>query len=79
MLEGGSDEHPGLSNKRLLATHELSYGVLRWADLEHVTVHSELLLRKRGQDLVKKLGYEIETRARCRMLRSSEGRVQAVV
>ena len=31
-----------------------------------------------GQDLVEKLGYEIETRARHSVLRSSEGRAQAV-
>ncbi len=39
---------------------------------------SEPLLRECVQDIVEKLGYEIETRARHSVLRSSEGRAQAV-
>jgi len=77
-LEGGSDEHPGLRNKGLLATHELLYGVPRRADWEEATTRSKALLTERGQDLVEKLGYEIETRARHSVLRSAGGRAQAV-
>ena len=77
-LEGGSDEHPGLRNKGLLATHELLHGVPRRADWEDAKARSEPLLRERGQDLVEKLGYEIETRARHSVLRSAAGRAQAV-
>jgi hypothetical protein len=77
-LEGGSDEHPGLRNKGLLATHELLHGVPKRADWDNATAHSEPLLRERGQDLIEKLGYEIEARARHSVLRSTEGRAQAV-
>ena len=77
-LEGDSDEHPGLRNKGLLATHELLRGVPERADWADATVRSEPLLRERGQNLVQKLGYEIEARARHSVLRSSEGRAQAV-
>ena len=77
-LEGDSDKHPGLRNKGLLATHELLHGVPKRADWEDATARSEPLLRERGQDLVEKLGYEIEARAGHNVLRSSEGRAQAV-
>jgi len=59
-LEGGSEEQPGLRNRRLLATHELLNGVPQRQDWEDATVRSAPLLRERGQELVEKLGYEIE-------------------
>ena len=77
-LEGGSDEHPGLRNKGLLATHELLHGVPRREDWSDAVARSEPLLAERGQRLVEKLGYEIEPRARHSVLRSSGGRAQAV-
>ena len=77
-LEGDPDEHPGLRNKGLLATHELLYGVPRRTDWDEAAARSKPLLSERGQDLVEKLGYEIETRARHSVLRSTAGRAQAV-
>lgn len=77
-LEGDADEHPGLRNKGLLATHELLYGVPRRSDWNDATARSGPLLRERGQDLVRGLGYEVEARGHHSVLRSSEGRAQAV-
>jgi hypothetical protein len=77
-LEGEPDEHPGLRNKGLFATHELLYGVPKRDDWEAATTRSTPLLGRRGQDLVRGLGYEIDQRARHSVLRSSEDRAQAV-
>ncbi len=77
-LEGGSEEQPGLRNRGLLATHELLNGVPQRQDWEDATARSAPLLRERGQELVEKLGYEIEPRTRYSVLRSREGRAQAV-
>ncbi len=51
--------------------HELLHGVHK--------AHFEPLLRECVQDIVEKLGYEIEVRAHHSVLRSSQGRAQAVV
>ena len=77
-LEGEPDEHPGLCNKGLLATHELQYGVPKRDDWDAATARSEPLLHRRGQDLVRGLGYEIDQKARHSVLRSPEERAQAV-
>lgn len=77
-LEGEPDEHPGLRNKGLLATHELLHGVPERSDWEGATARSEPLLRERGQTLVERLGYEVEARGHHNVLRSSKGRAQAV-
>jgi hypothetical protein len=77
-LEGEPDEHPGLRNKGLFATHELLYGVPKRDDWEAASTRSRPLLGRRGQDLVRGLGYEIDQRARHSVLRSSEDRAQAV-
>jgi len=77
-LEGEPDEHPGLRNKGLLATHELLHGVPQRPDWNDAMARSELLLSRRGQDLVRGWGYEIEQKAHHSVLRSSEGRAQAV-
>jgi hypothetical protein len=77
-LEADPDENPGLRNKGLLATHELLYGVPKRTDWQAATERSRPLLRLRGQDLVRGLGYEIEPRGRHNVLRASEGRAQAV-
>ncbi len=77
-LEGEPDEHPGLRNKGLLATHELLYGVPQRPDWSDATGRSKPLLNRRGQDLVRGLGYEIDQKVRHSVLRSSEGRAQAV-
>lgn len=77
-LEGEPDEHPGLRNKGLFATHELLYGVPKRNDWDDATARSQPLLSRRGQDLVRGLGYEIDQRARHSVLRSSEDRAQAV-
>ena len=77
-LEGEPDEHPGLRNKGLFATHELLYGVPKRDDWDDATARSRPLLGRRGQDLVRGLGYEIDQRARHSVLRSSEDRAQAV-
>ena len=77
-LERDPDEHPGLRNKGLLATHELLHGVPDREDWDAATARSAPLLVERGQELVQKLGYEIEQRGRHSVLRSSEGRAQAV-
>ncbi len=77
-LEGEPDEHPGLRNKGLLATHELLYGVPKRDDWDDATARSRPLLGQRGQDLIRGLGYEIEQRARHSVLRSPDDRAQAV-
>lgn len=77
-LEGDADEHPGLRNKGLLATHELLHGVPQREDWDDATERSAPLLGERGQHLVESLGYEIEARGRHSVLRSSGGRAQAV-
>jgi len=77
-LEGEPDEHPGLRNKGLLATHELLYGVPQRPDWDAATARSAPLLKKRGQDLVRGLGYEIEKKVQHSALRSSEEKAQAV-
>ncbi|MBA2691492.1 MAG: hypothetical protein H0U65_03230, partial [Rubrobacter sp.] len=77
-MEDASDEHPGLRNKGLLATHELLYGVPKRDDWDEATRRAESLLPKRGRDLVEGLGYEVEERGRHNVLRSSEGRARAV-
>ena len=77
-LEEEPDEHPGLRNKGLLATHELLHGVPQRPDWNDATARSEPLLNRRGQDLVRGLGYEIDQKARHSVLRSSEERAQAV-
>jgi len=78
VLEGEPDEHPGLRNKGLFATHELLHGVPKRPDWEAASARSRPLLGRRGQDLVRGLGYEIDQRARHSVLRSSEDRAQAV-
>lgn len=77
-LEGEPDEHPGLRNKGLLATHELVYGVPKREDWDAATERSRPLLNQRGQDLVRGLGYEIDPKGSHSVLRSSEKRAQAV-
>lgn len=77
-LEDGTDDHPGLRNKGLLATHELLRGVPERPDWDAATARSRPLLGERGQDLVGKLGFEIEGRGNHDVLRSSSGRAQAV-
>ena len=77
-LEGDPGEQPGLRNRGLLATHELLRGVPKRSDWEDATARSRDLLRERGQDLVRGLGYEIEPRGQHSVLRASEGRAQAV-
>jgi len=77
-LEGEPEEHPGLRNKGLFATHELLYGVPKRDDWDAATARSWPLLGRSGQDLVRGLGYEIDQRARHSVLRSSEDRAQAV-
>jgi hypothetical protein len=77
-LEGESDEHPGLRNKGLIATHELLYGVPKRDDWEAATARSRPLLNRRGQDLVRDLGYEIDQKGNHSILRSSEEKAQAV-
>ncbi len=77
-LEGEPDEHPGLRNKGLLATHELLYGVPKREDWEAATERSRPLMNRRGQDLVRGLGYEIDAKGSHSVLRSSEERAQAV-
>lgn len=61
-----SDEHPGLRNKGLLATHELLHGVPKRDDWDEATRRAESLLPKRGRDLVEGLGFEVEERGRSR-------------
>ena len=77
-LEGEPEENPGLRNKGLLATHELLHGVPQRPDWNDATAQSAPLLNRRGQDLVRSLGYEIEQKVRLSVLRSPEGRAQAV-
>jgi hypothetical protein len=78
-LEGELDEHPGLRNKGLLATHELLYGVPKRDDWGTATARAEPLLNRRGQDLVRGLGYEIDQKSpQHSVLRSPEDRAQAV-
>ncbi|WP_143527321.1 Eco57I restriction-modification methylase domain-containing protein [Rubrobacter xylanophilus] len=77
-LEGEPDEHLGLRNKGLLATHELLHGVPQRPDWKDATDRSKPLLNRRGQDLVRELGYEIEQKAQHSVLRSSGGKAQAV-
>jgi hypothetical protein len=77
-LEGEPDEHPGLRNKGLFATHELLYGVPKRDDWDDATARSRPLLGRRGQDLVRGLGYEIDQRARHSVLRSADDKAQAV-
>ena len=77
-LEGDPDENPGLRNKGLLATHELLYGVPKRPDWEGATERSRPLLGLQGQDLVRDLGYEIETRGCYNVLQAYGGRAQAV-
>lgn len=77
-LEGEPDEHPGLRNKGLFATHELLHGVPKRGDWDDATARSRPLPRRRGQNLVRGLGYEIDQRARHSVLRSSEDRAQTV-
>ena len=55
------------------------HAVSRRAYWEDAAARSEPLLRVRVQDLVEKLGYEIEVRARYSVLHSSEGRALEVV
>ena len=62
-LEGEPNEHPGLRNKGLFATHELLYGVPKHDDWDAATARSRPLLGRRGQDLVRGLGYEIDQTA----------------
>ena len=58
-LEGDPSDQPGLRNKGLLATHELLRGVPERSDWEDATARSRDVLRERGQDLVRGLGYEL--------------------
>ena len=77
-LEGGPGEQPGLCSKGLLATYELLYGVPERSDWVEAPARSGPLLGLRGQDLVRGLGCEIEPRGRHSVLRTAEGRAQAV-
>ena len=77
-LEGEPDEHPGLRNKGLLATHELLHGVPRRSDWGSATARCGTLLNRRGEDLFQSMGYEIDRKAHHSVLRSSEQKAQAV-
>jgi hypothetical protein len=77
-LEGEPDEHPGLRNKGLLATHELLYGVPKRDDWDAATARSRPLLNRRGPDLIRGLGYEIDQKGNHSVLRSSEEKAQAI-
>lgn len=77
-LEDEPDEHPGLRNKGLLATHELLQGVPSRPDWDEATARSGPLLGLRGQELVRGLGYQIDQKTQHAVLRSSEDRAQAV-
>ncbi|MGQ0642225.1 MAG: Eco57I restriction-modification methylase domain-containing protein, partial [Gemmatimonadaceae bacterium] len=52
---------PGLRNSGLFAMHELQYGVPRRADWQAAREEAREMLALRGRDLVRKLGFAIES------------------
>jgi hypothetical protein len=56
-------ELPGLRNAGMLASHELREGVPQRPDWADACERGRLLLERRGTDLVRRLGYSIESHA----------------
>ena len=77
-MDGDPNSHPGLRNRGLLATHALEAWVPQELDWEAAGQRARGLLGKRDQDLVRGLGYEIESRGNHQVLRSSIGTAHAV-
>jgi hypothetical protein len=77
-MDGDPNSLPGLRNRGLLATHALEAWVPQELDWEAASQRARPLLGKRDQDLVRGLGYEIESRGNHQVLRSANGTAHAV-
>lgn len=70
-FDTGPDELPGLRNKGLLATHELIVGVPQDPRWPTALERSQPLLGERDHDLIRGLGYTIETHGHHQVLRAA--------
>lgn len=77
-LPEASSDLPGLRNVGMFASHQLREGVPRRSDWSEFTREAKTLLDLRGQDLVKGLGFDVETHGSTTSLLVSNGRKYAV-
>lgn len=69
---------PGLKNSGLLSTHELEVGVPRRGDWSQATEQGRALLSEGGRDVLRGLGYELESLPGPASILTARGSHQAV-
>lgn len=77
-LDGDPETLPGIRNKGLLATHALDAWVPQELDWDGAARRARPLLGKRDHELVRGLGYEIESKGNHKILRTATGTARAV-